>query len=89
MKKCKVCEIEKEHKLLKITEKGTYVYVDAEENIWHGKTCYECFKGRLRKDYSKVEQRERQCLNCGVSFIPKRITGRMCTRNCIVAFGRK
>ena len=83
MRTCKICNVEKQYVLKGVTEGRNFVYIDANGGQWHGRTCYDCFKGKLRTGYVKRNHTPKACVMCGEMFAPKRHTARMCSKKCM------
>lgn len=82
MKKCKQCGLEKQWTRAGVSNTGQYKYVDSDEMPWHGRTCYDCFKLRIKTKYTPVEAKEHTCGECGDGYATKVAHRRFCSDKC-------
>lgn len=79
---CKKCGIEKDYSYLCLNTQGRLTYKDNESGgLWHGKTCWQCFKGYVKTTSGKEPLGDRQCA-CGAQFKQKNIRQVYCSRKC-------
>lgn len=89
MRICKKCKISQEYNYLTLNSQGKAVYKDENGGIWHGKTCYSCFKQQIKSSShvgltgrKKIALKSFTCVVCGISGIKKAIKQTVCSKTC-------
>jgi hypothetical protein len=79
---CKECNKEKQYIYFCLDGQGRSVYKDEDGHIWHGRSCYICFKSYIKTKAEKIPLCDVICKHCGKSFKQRAIKQFVCSKEC-------
>lgn len=79
---CKRCNIEKQYIYFLLNTQDRMTYKDEDGNLWHGRTCYPCFKRNVRRKSGHKKLVKKRCTLCHSWFQQLALTQQVCKSTC-------